>query len=92
MYDKFSKILRIETTSNNISFFKHFREVIHRDGSKSHEIAPLKKNIYSLSFLSDNLKAVNKRYLEFISAFNNKEIERKRLESVSSSKIINERN
>jgi len=34
MYDKFSKILRIETTSNNISFFKHFREVVHRDGQR----------------------------------------------------------
>jgi len=29
MYDKFSKILRIETTANNIIFFKHFREVVH---------------------------------------------------------------
>ena len=92
MYDKFSKILRIETTSNDISFFKHFREVVHRDGTKSHEMAPLKKNIYSLSFLKDNLKASNKRYLEFISAFDNKEIGRKRLEGVTSSKNENNRN
>ncbi len=33
MYDKFGKILRIETTSNDISFFKHYREVEHRDGT-----------------------------------------------------------
>ncbi len=92
MYDKFSKILRIETTSNDISFFKHFREVVHRDGTKSHKMAPLKKNIYSLSFLKDNLKASNKRYLEFISAFDNKEIGRKRLEGVTSSKNENNRN
>jgi len=92
MYDKFSKILRIETTSNDISFFKHFREVVHRDGSKSHEMASLKKNIYSLSFLTDNLKAANKRYLEFISAFDNKEVGRKRLERVTSSKVENNRN
>jgi len=92
MYDKFSKILRIETTSNDISFFKHFREVVHHDGSTSHEMAALKKNIYSLSFLSDNLKASNKRYLEFISAFDNKEVGRKRLEKVTSSKIDNNRN
>jgi predicted transcriptional regulator len=92
MYDKFSKILRIETTSNDISFFKHFREVVHRDGTTSHEMAPLKKNIYSLSFLTDNLKASNKRYLEFISAFDNKEIGRKRLENVTSSKSENNRN
>lgn len=61
MYDKFSKILRIETTSNDISFFKHFREVVHRDGSTSYEIASLKKNIYNLSFLADNLKASNRK-------------------------------
>lgn len=92
MYDKFSKILRIETTTNDISFFKHFREVVHRDGSKSHEMASLKKNIYSLTFLTDNLKLANRRYLEFISAFDNKEVGRKRLEKVTSSKIENNRN
>lgn len=92
MYDKFSKILRIETTSNDISFFKHFREVVHRDGTTSHEMAPLKKNIYSLSFLSENLKASNRRYLDFISAFDNKEVGRKRLEKVTLSKSENNRN
>ena len=92
MYDKFSKILRIETTTNDISFFKHYREVVHRDGTTSYEMAKLKKNIYSLSFLTDNLKAANKRYLEFISAFNNKEVGRKRLEKVTESKTENKRN
>lgn len=92
MYDKFSKILRIETTTNDISFFKHYREVVHRDGTTSYQIAALKKNIYSLSFLADNLKAANKRYLEFISAFNNKEVGRKRIEKVTESKTENNRN
>jgi hypothetical protein len=92
MYDKFSKILRIETTTNDISFFKHFREVVHRDGSTSHEMASLKKNIYSLTFLKDNLKAANKRYLEFISTFDNKRIGRKRLEGIAESKLVNNRN
>jgi predicted transcriptional regulator len=92
MYDKFSKILRIETTANDISFFKHYREVVHRDGTTSYEMARLKKNIYSLSFLADNLKASNKRYLEFISAFNNKEVGRKRMENLSETKNENNRN
>ena len=91
MYDKFSKILRIETTTNDISFFKHFREVVHRDGTASYEMASLKKTIYSLCFLTENLKASNKRYLEFISAFDNKEVGRKRLEKVTSSKSENNR-
>lgn len=92
MYDKFGKILRIETTSNDISFFKHYREVVHRDGTKSNKTADLKKNIYSLFPLADILKASNRRYLEFISAFDNKEVGRKRLEEVSSSKVSNNRN
>jgi predicted transcriptional regulator len=55
-------------------------------------MASLKKNIYSLTFLTDNLKSANRRYLEFISAFDNKEVGRKRLENVTSSKIENNRN
>jgi len=92
MYDKFSKILRIETTTNDVSFFKHYREVEHRDGTKSMKHAPLKKNIYSLTLLSFLFKASNKRYLEFISAFDNKEVGRKRLEKVTKSKKENNRN
>jgi len=91
MYDKFSKILRIETTTNDVSFFKHYREVEHRNGTKSNKQAPLKKNIYSLAVLSIMLCASNKRYLEFISAFDNKESGRKRLNKVSKPKKVNDR-
>jgi hypothetical protein len=33
VYDKFSRVLRVETTVNNVSFFKHYRKMEHRDGS-----------------------------------------------------------
>lgn len=92
MYDKFSKILRIETTTNDVSFFKHYREVEHRDGSKTMKYASLKKNIYSLRALKDLFKSSNNRYLEFISAIENKDIGRKRLEKISHSKNENNRN
>ena len=92
MYDKFSKILRIETTTNDVTFFKHYREVEHRDGTKSMKYASLKKNIYSLALLSALFKSSNKRYLEFISAFDNKEVGRKRLEKLSVTKKKNNRN
>ncbi len=91
-YDKFSKILRIETTTNDVSFFKHYREVEHRDGTTTMKYAPLKKNIYSLTLLSLLFKASNRRYLEFISAFDNKEVGRKRLAKVTKSKKQNNRN
>jgi hypothetical protein len=91
MYDKFSKILRIETTTNDVCFFKHYREVVHRDASRSKKLTGLKKNIYSLPLLQISLKAANKRYLEFISAIENKNDGRKRLEKISQPKIVNKR-
>lgn len=92
MYDKFSKILRIETTTNDVSFFKHYREVEHNNGTKSMQFAPLKKNIYSLTLLAKLFEASNKRYLEFISAFDNKEAGRKRLDNVTKTKNVKNRN
>lgn len=68
MYDKFGFILRIETTTNNVSFFKHHRTVEQRDGTSEFKLAPLKKSIYSLHALCDLLFAANQRYLDFLSA------------------------
>ena len=67
MYDKHGLALRIETTINDVSFFRHYRTVEHRDGSRSPKIAAMKKGIYSLSALSKLMRAANHRYLEFIS-------------------------
>ncbi len=92
MYDKFSKILRIETTTNDVSFFKHYRKVEHKDGTNSIKWAGLKKNIHSLRPLREILQASNQRYLEFISGIENKNIGKKRLEKVSQSKKNNNRN
>jgi len=49
MYDKFHLILRLETTVVNVSFFKHYREVEHQDGTRSMAWAEMKKSIYSLA-------------------------------------------
>ena len=68
MYDKHGFILRIETTVNDVSFFKHYRQVEHRDGITQTQWASMKKGIYSLPALRDVLRAANRRYLEFISA------------------------
>jgi len=69
MYDKFGIILRIETSSNDVSQFQHYREVQHRNGEVTKKNASMKKNIYSLFPLAGLLKASNRRYLEFISSF-----------------------
>jgi hypothetical protein len=67
MYDKGGLVLRIETTANDVSFFKHHRRVEQRDGNWKMKNAALKKSIYSLPVLLDLLWASNRRYLEFIS-------------------------
>ena len=68
IYDKFKRVLRIETTTNDVSFFKHHRKVEHRDGSITRELAPLKKSIYSIIDLREILLGCNSRYLEFLSS------------------------
>ena len=66
MYDKFALVLRLETTTNNVSFFKHHRKVEHRQGPSTRQLAPVKKSIYSLRDLRDILLACNQRYLAFL--------------------------
>jgi hypothetical protein len=51
--DKFGLILRIETTVNDLTFFKHYGEVEHRDGSRETKWAAMQNTIYSLSALHE---------------------------------------
>jgi len=92
MYDKFGHILRIETTVNDVTFFKHYREVIHRDGSSEQKEAYMKKNIYSLKPLREIVSASNNRYLEFISAIDDDTIGHKKLEKATEPKKVEDRN
>jgi hypothetical protein len=76
VYDKFSRVLRVETTVNDLSFFKHHRKVEHKDRHVTRELAPLKKTIYdqrkslwdSLIDLREILLGCNRRYLAFLSS------------------------
>jgi hypothetical protein len=68
MYDKFALVLRMETTSNDVSAFKHHCKVEHRKGPASRALAPVEKTIHSLNGLRDILRARNRRYLAFLSA------------------------
>jgi hypothetical protein len=67
LYDKFGLVLRIETTVNDMSFFKHYRQVEHRDRTKEMKYADRLKTIYSLPALRELLEVANRRYLEFLS-------------------------
>jgi hypothetical protein len=83
LYDKFGHILRIETTVNDLTFFKHYREVEHRDGSRETKCAAMQKTIYSLPALRDLLEAANRRYLEFLSAIEDPRKGRGQLDKLS---------
>ena len=67
LYDKQALVLRIETTVNDVSFFRHHRRVEHRDGTSETKLAPMQKTIYSLAPLREVLNAANHRYLAFLS-------------------------
>lgn len=83
LYDKFGLILRIETTVNDLTFFKHYREVEHRDGSRETQWASMQKTIYSLPALRELLEAANRRYLEFLSAIEDPHAGRDKLDKLS---------
>jgi len=68
IYDKFALVLRIETTTNDVSSFKHYRKVEHQQGPARYALAPVKKNIYCLTDLPHILLGCNRRYLEYLSS------------------------
>ena len=67
MYDKQGLVLRIETTVNDLTFFKHHRKVEHKDGTSEITLAPMRKTIHSLPALREILVAANRRYIDFLS-------------------------
>ena len=91
MYDKFRLILRIETTVVNVSFFKHYREVEHQDGTRSMAWAEMKRTIYSLAPLRELLLAANRRYLEFISTIEDQRAGTDKLTKISQPTEENDR-
>jgi hypothetical protein len=82
-YDKFALVLRVETTCNDVTFFKHHRRVEHRDGPWEMKLAPMKKSIYSLPDLTRLLDDANRRYLEFLGTLDDPTAGVKRLEKIS---------
>jgi hypothetical protein len=83
MYDKYALILRIETTVNDVSFFKHHREVEHRNGTSEMKVAPVKKTIYSIPALIGIMATANGRYLRFISAIDDPTFSLRQLDKIS---------
>ena len=83
MYDKQDRVLRIETTTSNISFFKHRRKVAKRDGTIEMKTAAVKKTIHSLGVLRELMGACNRRYYHYISGLQNHTKARRKLKDLS---------
>ena len=91
MYDKFNIVLRIETTTVDVSFFKQYRQIQHRDGTTTTKWAPMKKTIYSLPALQEVLLAANRRYLKFISEIETPEVGVQKLHQLAETTTENDR-
>jgi len=87
VYDKFSRVLRVETTVNDVSFFKHHRKVEHKGGRDTREWAPLKKSIYSLIDLREILLGCNQRYLAFLSSLDDTSAGERDLQRLSQPRV-----
>ena len=87
VYDKFSRVLRVETTVNDVSFFKHHRRVEHKGEAATRELAPLKKSIYSLMDLREILRGCNQRYLAFLSSLDDSSAGERDLQRLSQPRV-----
>ena len=87
VYDKFSRVLRVETTVNDVSFFKHHRKVEHKGEAATRELAPLKKSIYSLIDLREILLGCNQRYLAFLSSLDDPSAGERDLQRLSQPRV-----
>jgi hypothetical protein len=92
IYDKFGLVLRIETTTNEVSAFKHYRKVEHRQGPATRALAPVRKTIYSLNDLREILLGCNRRYLEYLSSLDDFSAGIRALDRLTRPRLVNGRN
>jgi hypothetical protein len=64
MYDKFGRILRVETVINSPKEFWVYRTQPHRDGTSSVGYYPMTKDVASLVDYQEQALACNRRYLD----------------------------
>ena len=57
MYDKQARVLRIETTSNDVSFFKKKRDVKQREGTPEIKKDPVRKTKYTRGAEAEKMQA-----------------------------------
>lgn len=84
MYDKHERVLRIETTTSDATSFTHYRKVASGSpGSHPYRWAPIRKALANLPILGGAMAACNRRYLEYVSGFEDRTRERHKLAKVT---------
>jgi hypothetical protein len=68
LYNRPGGILRLEMTTYDVSFFKHYRQVVHQDGTREQLLATMKKSIYSLPDLRQLMRAGVQRYSQWLAS------------------------
>ena len=66
IYNKPGGILRLEVTTYDVSFFRHYRTVTHQDGTQEECVATMKKSLYSLRALAGVMRAGVERYGQWL--------------------------
>jgi hypothetical protein len=87
VYDKFSRALRVETTVNDVSFFKPPRKGERANREPTRELAPLKKTIDRLIDLREVLLGCNQRYRAFLSSLDDPSAGERDLQRLSPPRI-----
>jgi hypothetical protein len=76
-------VLRLEVTTYDLTFYKHHREVVKRDGTTEWRVAPRKKSLYSLGTLFGLMEATCRRYLEWLSLLEDPRLGRHNLDDIT---------
>lgn len=86
MYDKQNQVLRIETTTSDVSSFYCYRRVVSQDGTCDFKCATVRKAITSLPEVFKQLSACNRRYHEAISQMEDRTEQKHKLSQIVESK------
>lgn len=91
MYDKFGRILRVETVINRPQEFFTHRTRFHRDGTSSQGFFPMTKDTGSLVHYQEQAMACNRRYLEALAIVDDPAPAYRHLRQLTEAKRVAER-
>ena len=92
MYDKFGRILRVETVINRPKEFSVYRTRYHRDGTSTRGYFPMCKDTTNLVHYQEQALACNRRYLDALSLVDNPAPAFRQLRKLTEAKQMNGRN